>query len=492
MALEERAVSRTAPHAEVVRARIVLLAGGGMRNVDIAGRVGVCVDVVSKWRKRFCQEGLAGLGDRPRSGRPRRFGSEVVAGVKALACEPPEARDVPLSRWSSLELAAQAVSEGLVESISSSTVRRWLHAAAIKPWRYRSWVFPRDPDFAVKAGRVLELYERRWNGVMLGPHDYVISADEKSQLQALRRCHPGLPAGPGRVPRVEFEYKRGGTLAYMAAYDVHAARLIGMVAPSTGIEPFAALVERVMTLEPYASARRVFWVVDNGSSHNGKRSVARMASAWPTAHLVHLPVHASWLNQIEIVFSVIQRKVIKPADFADLGDLADRLERFEGRYNQTARTLRLAFHPRRPDRHARTGRRPPGSTRDDRRSLTGGQTGSMKAPPESTKHSLSRRITDRARDRWSDLESIDVRFRANFAYIDGRYPDGTTLKLCRLRYGGSANIWGFAIYRASHDDYEDSYLPTGMTAGSPEDALDCACGLYLNDPTAWLPDTPTN
>jgi len=112
MTLEERASSRKAPHAQVVRARIVLLAAQGLTNVDIARRVGVCVDVVSKWRKRFCQEGLAGLKDRARSGRPGRFGPEVAAGVKALACQPPKDRGVPLSRWSSLELAAQAVAEG--------------------------------------------------------------------------------------------------------------------------------------------------------------------------------------------------------------------------------------------------------------------------------------------------------------------------------------------------------------------------------------------
>jgi transposase len=314
----------------------VLLAAVDMKNVDIAARVGVCVDVVSRWRKRFCAEGIAGLADRPRSGRPRRFGSEVVAGVKAMACEPPEERRVPLSRWSSAELAGQAVREGLVEAISSSTVRRWLHADAIKPWRYRSWIFPRDPDFAVKAGRVLDLYARVWGGVVLGAGDYVISADEKSQLQALRRCHPSRPAGPGHLARLEFEYERGGTLAYMGAYDVHRARLIGTVADKTGIAPFMDLVAKVMTTEPYASARRVYWVVDNGSSHNGQRSVDRMREAWPTARLVHLPIHASWLNQIEIVFSIIQRKVIKPADFADLDALADRLRRFEDRYNETA------------------------------------------------------------------------------------------------------------------------------------------------------------
>ena len=341
--LEGRASSRSASHSEVVRARIVLLAAGGVQNLEIAKRVGVCVDVASRWRKRFCQQGLAGLKDRPRSGRPRTFGSAVVAGVKALACEPPERRDVPLSRWSSHELAAQAVSEGLVDAISSSTVRRWLHADAIKPWRYRSWIFPRDPDFADKAARVLDLYARVVEGVPLGSKDYVVSADEKSQLQALRRCHRGRPAGSGHLSQVEFEYGRGGTLAYMGAYDVHRAHLIGTIADKTGIVPFMELVDKVMTQEPYASARMVYWVVDNGSSHNGKRSIDRMAAAWPNARLVHLPVHASWLNQIEIVFSIIQRKVVKPADFADLAVLANRLCRFEHRYNETARPFDWRF-----------------------------------------------------------------------------------------------------------------------------------------------------
>jgi transposase len=338
-----RAASRTARHAEVVRARIVLLAADGEQNVDIARRVGVCVDVASKWRKRFCQEGLAGLVDRPRSGRPRVFSSEVVAGIKALACEPPERRGVALARWSSLELAGQAVSEGLVETISSSTIRRWLHGAAIKPWRYRSWIFTRDPDFAAKAARVLDLYARVVDGVPLGPNEYVISADEKSQLQALARRHPELAGAPGRTRRVEFEYSRGGTLCYLGAYDVHAARLFGRVAPKSGIVPFMELVNHVMSTEPYANARRVWWIVDNGSSHNGQRSIDRMAAAWPNARLVHLPVHASWLNQIEVVFSVIQRKVIRPADFADLAELANRLCRFEQRYNQTARPFDWRF-----------------------------------------------------------------------------------------------------------------------------------------------------
>ena len=113
----------------------------------------------------------------------------------------------------------------------------------------------------------------------------------------------------------------------------------------------------------------------------------------------------------------------------------------------------------------------------------------MPIPPASTKTSLGQRLNARARDRWPALTRVQVRFRGQFAYIDGQLPDGDVLPLCRLRYSGSASRWGFAIYRASHDDYQDSYLPTGDSAGSGEDALDCACGLYLNDPTAWDSDT---
>ena len=144
---------------------------------------------------------------------------------------------MPLARWSIAELVTEAVGQGLVAAISPATVRRWLAADAIKPWQHRSWIFPRDPDFGAKAGTVLDLYDRRWDGEPLGPDDYVISADEKSQLQALRRRHPGLPTAPGRARRVEFEYRRGGTLAYFAAYDVHRAHWSAPSHPRPGLRP---------------------------------------------------------------------------------------------------------------------------------------------------------------------------------------------------------------------------------------------------------------
>jgi hypothetical protein len=328
----------------VARARIVLLAAAGWSNTKIAGRVGVCVDTVRKWRHRWWAEpGTASLGDAKRSGRPPSFTPVQVAALKALACQPPEARGVPLSRWSCPDLAAQVVADGIAESVSTSTVRRWLGEDAIKPWQYQSWIFITDPSFAAKAARVLDLYDRVWDGKPLSANDYVISADEKTSIQARCRCHPCLAPGKARMMRVSHDYHRGGALAYLAAYDVHQAKIYGRCDPTTGIEPFTALVEQVMTQEPYASADRVFWVVDNGSSHRGQKAIDRLAEQFPNAIMVHTPVHASWLNQVEVYFSIIQRKALSPNDFTDLDMIEQRLTRFETRYNAAARPFKWKF-----------------------------------------------------------------------------------------------------------------------------------------------------
>jgi len=140
------------------------------------------------------------------------------------------------------------------------------------------------------------------------PDEYVISADEKSQLQALGRRRQTEAPAPGRRARFEFEYERGGTLAYLAAWDVHHANLFDRVEPKSGIDAFGRLVEQVMTAEPYASARTVYWIVDNDSSHAGKTSINRMQDRWPNGRLIHLPVQASWLNQIELYLSIVQAR----------------------------------------------------------------------------------------------------------------------------------------------------------------------------------------
>jgi hypothetical protein len=235
------------------------------------------------------------------------------------------------------------VRRGIVASISGRTVWRWLDADAIRPWLYRSWIFPRDSRFAQKAGRVLDLYQGIWDGQILGPDDYVISADEKTSIQARGRVAEGTAPGPGQMRRVEFEYKRGGALAYVAAWDVRRAKLFGLCAATTGIQTHRRLVDLVMEQEPYRSARRVFWVTDNGSSHRGDVSARRLCQWYPNAIQVHTPVHASWLNQIEIYFSILQRKVLTPNEFTDLRALERKLVDFQAYYETIAKPFEWKF-----------------------------------------------------------------------------------------------------------------------------------------------------
>ena len=222
----------------------------------------------------------------------------------ALACELPAEKGVPLSRWSSQELAREAVARGIVEQISGVTVWRWLSEDAIRPWNYRSWIFPRDPHFRQKAGPILDLYHGRWEGELLHPGDFVVCCDEKPSIQARARKHPSeapKPGGDGQL--VEHEYDRQGALCYLAGWDVKHARIFDRCAPKDGIEPFDALVDQFMSTNPYRKAQRVFVIVDNGSAHRGQRSIDRLQGTWPNLILVHTPVHASWLNQAEIYFS---------------------------------------------------------------------------------------------------------------------------------------------------------------------------------------------
>jgi len=263
--------------------------------------------------------------------------------VKALACELPKEQGVPFSRLSHREIAHQAVRSGIVASISGATVWRWLSADAIRPWAHRSWLFPRDPDFLRRATPILDLYHGRWEEQPLGPNDYVLSADEKTSIQARKRIAPGTPPAAGRVRRYEFEYERRGALAYLAAWDVPRAKVFGLCRTTTGIEAFHDLVDLVMRQEPYRSAHRVFWITDNGSSHRGDASVRRLRQWYPNAIQLHTPVHASWLNQIEIYFSVVQRKVLTPNEFQSLAELEDTLLRFQSLYEPIAKPLEWKF-----------------------------------------------------------------------------------------------------------------------------------------------------
>jgi DDE superfamily endonuclease len=262
--------------------------------------------------------------------------------VVGLACERVAQTGDPLSRLSLRDLSRRAGDE-LGKPVSRTTVQRVLDADAIKPWRYEHWIFPRDPDFFAKAAVVLDLYEGYWQGERLDPYDRVLSADEKTSIQARRRCHPTLPPGPGRRRRVEHEYERGGALQYLAAWDVQAGRVMGRCEARTGIEPFGRLARQVMGRPEYGRAPRVFWVVDNGSSHRGRASAQRLRWAYPNATLVHTPVHASWLNQVEIYFSLVQRKVLTPNDCANLQEVELRLRLYEELSNRQPRPFHWRF-----------------------------------------------------------------------------------------------------------------------------------------------------
>ena len=199
-----------------------------------------------------------------------------------LACELPADSGVPLSRWSSPELAREAVARGICEQISGVTVWRWLSEDAIKPWQYRSWIFPRDPEFTAKAGRILDLYAGRWEGELLHPGDYVVCCDEKPSIQARHRKHATLPAAADvkRGQRVEHEYERGGALCYLAAWDARRAKTVRPLRRRrTGSSRSTRSSTQFMTVEPYSKARRVFVIVDNGSAHRGQRSINRLQGA---------------------------------------------------------------------------------------------------------------------------------------------------------------------------------------------------------------------
>jgi transposase len=334
----------TTPQRLAQRARIILGSARGVGSRRLAQQERISRTTVQRWRARFVVAGCDGLHDRPRRGRPRVLPPTTRALVIALACERPAERNVPLSRYSLSELAAEAAHVlGTVGGPSRSSIWRWLMQAALRPWRHECWIFPRDPHFLELAGPVLDLYACRWQGQPLWADEYVLSADEKTSIQARRRCQPTLPPGPHQPARVEHEYERQGAVQYLAAWDVHRAMVFGRCEPKTGKAAFGRLVDQVMDQEPYRSARRVFWIVDNGSSHRGERAAEELRACHPRIVVVHTPVHASWLNQIEQYFSILQRKVLTPNDLYSLTDLTERILAFGARYSALGKPFAWTF-----------------------------------------------------------------------------------------------------------------------------------------------------
>ncbi len=334
---------RTLAVQVVQRFRLVLLLHEhpDLRTEVAADAVGLSLRQARRWRSRWAA-GDFSIEDLPGRRRKPAFSPLDQALIHAMACETIAQTKEPLSRQSLADLVRRS-QKVLDKKISRSTVWRMLHESAIKPWQYEHWLFPKDPRFAEKAGPILDLYAGHWEGQPLGPKDFVLSMDEKTSIQARGRTHEEMPPEPNQTRRIESEYDRNGALQYLAAWDVHRGMIMGRCAPKTGIKPFGLLVDQVLEQEPYKAATRLFFIADNGSSHRGEASVQRMRQRDNRIILVHTPIHASWLNQVEIYFSIIQRKVLTPNDFPMLKAVRVRLALYEELSNRTPRPFKWKF-----------------------------------------------------------------------------------------------------------------------------------------------------
>lgn len=331
--LRRRANAATSSVRDARRAEIVLLCADGMPLRQIAGRVGMDQHQVGVWRRRFLNHGLDGLVDEPRSGRPRRLGHDERMAMAAIATSERDPAD-PVATWSYFEVAAELVRRGV--EVSVSQVWRILTAMDIDLTKVRGWLNRRDdPTFWDRVRDVCGLY--------LDPPEraLVLSVDEKTSIQAKQRKHPDQGPEPSRWRRREFEYVRHGTASLFAALDVHTGEVLAEPIPgkndSVNFCEFLDGIDRAV--DPTLA---IHVILDNGSSH-----VSKYTKAWLVAHprwVVHYtPPHASWVNQVEMFFSILQRKVITNGNFASRDDLIAKLLGFIADYDQTARPFKWTY-----------------------------------------------------------------------------------------------------------------------------------------------------
>jgi transposase len=329
--LSALARSRTAAHQQVIRARIVLAAADGDTNAQIARRLQVSEDTVRTWRGRFAAEGLRGLDDRPRPGRPPRYGPDVHLRIVATVTgQRPEADTVWTHR-----LIAEHLTD---DAISASQVGRILAGLDLKPHRVRGWLTrPADPDFFTKAADVCDLYLHQPAGSI------VICVDEKTAIAARSRKHPEQPARPGRAARREFEYVRHGTVSIIAALHVHTGQVLTQTITRNDSTTFIAFL--AMLDQHVDPSLTIHLVLDNGSSHTSK-ATRRWLAAHPRFQTHFTPKHASWLDQAELFFSILTRRLLRRGEFTSRQDLADKIENFVIVYNRTAKPYRWTYDGR--------------------------------------------------------------------------------------------------------------------------------------------------
>lgn len=328
--LERRVRAHTSSQRTAKRARIVLLAAEGVSNRQIGSHVGMDEHNVGVWRRRFESERLEGLDDRPRPGRPRLYDHDDR--VKIVAKATSQTPDTE-SHWSH-RLLAESLAEEV--GISASQIGRILADIDIKPHRVRSWLNRRDdPEFWERAADVCGLY-------LSPPHNaLVLSVDEKTAVPARSPKYPTTPAQPGQPARREFEYRRHGTASFIAALDVATGEIVATdVDRNTALNFIAFLEDLDRNIDP---ALTVHLVIDNGSSH-----VAKTTRAWFVDHprfVPHYtPVHASWLNQVEMFFSILTRRLLKRGEFGSRDELVERVMDFIRTRNHTAQPFAWTYN----------------------------------------------------------------------------------------------------------------------------------------------------
>ena len=322
----------------MLRARIVLLAGRGIANPAIALQLGCDTQTVRKWRGRFFESSVAeSLDDAKRSGRPPRISVASRCGIIKLACARPEDNHAPFRDvWTHAALRDAFVLESGI-TISLSEIGRILRAEGLRPHRMRLWLHSPDPDFAGKVERICKLY------CTIPPGATVLCIDEKP-MQVTSRKYPSKPSRRRRDGRWEFEYRRHGTLTLIGAFDIKTGIVFGQCRKRRTNEDILEYMEAVAARWPTGP---VYVVWDNLNIHHGERWREFSARHGGRFHFVHTPLHASWVNQIEIWFGILQRRILKRGDFANRAALHARVDGFIQHWNRCeAHPFRWTFRGR--------------------------------------------------------------------------------------------------------------------------------------------------
>jgi len=323
--------STTARFRDVQRARIILLAARGMTSAGIARKVGCDETTVRKWRKRFCQQlSKESLVDKSRSGRPPQVSVATRCEVIKMACNRPADNRAPFRDIWTLASLRDALDKELGVSLSCSELRRILRAEGLRPHKMRVWLHSPDPHFREKVRRICDLYRRPPPGAT------VLCVDEKTSIQALSRKYPTVAPAPGRPGRREFEYVRHGTRTLIAAFDVGNGKVFGQCrAQRTG----ADLDEFMEALALKYPTGDVYIVWDNLNTHHGDKWQEFSLRHDGRFHFVYTPLHASWVNQVEIWFSILHRRLLKHGEFGSVDELSGPIDAFIAHWN------RIEAHP---------------------------------------------------------------------------------------------------------------------------------------------------